>query len=318
MHVFTANKGVSMNIKDIRISVRLAVCFAVLIGVMCVITGIALKSLDRVEKSTAEIVEDRYQKIALASDISDNVNGAVRSLRDALLGRTPEESAKYTEQGQAFSAKTGKALAQIEKLLTSPRDKDMLKMVMDARNAYTPSRDKLRELIKQNKKEEGTELLFKEVVPVQDKYLKALDDFVAYQKTMMDESVVQGKQTASSATSLMLLLSGAAILICVAAAWLVTRSITGPLNQAVSIAGAVAQGDLTVRIEATTKDETGTLLASLKSMNENLHRIVTQVRQGTDAITTASKESPAATWTCPRAPKSRPARWKKPPRPWKS
>ncbi|MFY0100135.1 methyl-accepting chemotaxis protein, partial [Acinetobacter baumannii] len=81
-------------------------------------------------------------------------------------------------------------------------------------------------------------------------------------------------------------------------------------------AGAVAQGDLTVRIEATTKDETGTLLASLKSMNENLHRIVTQVRQGTDAITTASKESPAATWTCPRAPKSRPARWKKPPRPW--
>ncbi|MFT2658067.1 hypothetical protein ACMWPY_29125, partial [Escherichia coli] len=73
-------------------------------------------------------------------------------------------------------------------------------MVMDARNAYTPSRDKLRELIKQNKKEEGTELLFKEVVPVQDKYLKALDDFVAYQKTMMDESVVQGKQTASSAT----------------------------------------------------------------------------------------------------------------------
>ncbi len=290
MHVFTANKGVSMNIKDIRISVRLAVCFAVLIGVMCVITGIALKSLNRVEKSTAEIVEDRYQKIALASDISDNVNGAVRSLRDALLGRTPEESAKYTEQGQSFSAKTGKALAQIEKLLTSPRDKDMLKMVMDARNAYTPSRDKLRELIKQNKKEEGTELLFKEVVPVQDKYLKALDDFVAYQKTMMDESVLQGKQTASSATSLMLLLSGAAILICVAAAWLVTRSITGPLNQAVSIAGAVAQGDLTVRIEATTKDETGTLLASLKSMNENLHRIVTQVRQGTDAITTASKE----------------------------
>ncbi|MGC8001590.1 HAMP domain-containing protein, partial [Salmonella enterica] len=55
-------------------------------------------------------------------------------------------------------------------------------------------------------------------------------------------------------------------------------------------ASAVAQGDLTVQIGETSKDETGMLLASLKSMNDNLHRIVSEVRSGSDTINTASSE----------------------------
>jgi methyl-accepting chemotaxis protein len=52
----------------------------------------------------------------------------------------------------------------------------------------------------------------------------------------------------------------------------------------------VAAGDLTVQINDTAKDETGALLAALKAMNDNLHRIVTEVRQGSDTINTASAE----------------------------
>ncbi|MFX5705528.1 HAMP domain-containing protein, partial [Acinetobacter baumannii] len=53
---------------------------------------------------------------------------------------------------------------------------------------------------------------------------------------------------------------------------------------------AVAQGDLTIQIGETTRDETGKLLASLKAMNQNLHRIVSEVRTGSDTINTASSE----------------------------
>ena len=72
--------------------------------------------------------------------------------------------------------------------------------------------------------------------------------------------------------------------------WVLVRAIVRPLEQAVAIAGAVAQGDLTQTIEVTSKDETGRLLQALKDMNDSLVKIVSQVRTGTDNIATASSQ----------------------------
>ncbi|MCS0608781.1 methyl-accepting chemotaxis protein [Massilia solisilvae] len=66
------------------------------------------------------------------------------------------------------------------------------------------------------------------------------------------------------------------------------RGIVNPLNEAVRIADSVAAGDLTERIEVTSKDETGRLMQALKDMNEGLATIVGQVRAGTDTIATAA------------------------------
>jgi methyl-accepting chemotaxis protein len=72
--------------------------------------------------------------------------------------------------------------------------------------------------------------------------------------------------------------------------YFVTVSITAPIQQAVTVAQTVAAGDLTSRIDVTTSDETGRLLAALKAMNENLSGIVAQVRQSSDSIATGSSQ----------------------------
>ncbi len=72
--------------------------------------------------------------------------------------------------------------------------------------------------------------------------------------------------------------------------WTVARGVTQSLQQAVSVAQAVAAGDLTSRIEAASRDETGQLLQALKTMNGNLVRIVSEVRQGSDSIVTGSTQ----------------------------
>ncbi|WP_420105973.1 methyl-accepting chemotaxis protein [Herbaspirillum huttiense] len=279
-----------MNIKNIKISARLAACFGILVAVMCLIAGVGMQSLHSISKASRIVVEDRYVKIALVMEIRENVNSAARNLRNAMLGRNPDEAKRYLDRGAANSAKTTESMNQIEKLISTPRGKELFKAIQDARATYSTSRDKLRELILQQKKEEATEVLFNEVIPKQDRYFDVLNDFVAFQRTLMDESVAEGQQTSDSAIALMLELSAVAILLCVLAAWWVTRSITRPLNEAVDVASAVAQGDLTVQIGETTRDETGKLLASLKAMNQNLHRIVSEVRTGSDTINTASSE----------------------------
>jgi methyl-accepting chemotaxis protein len=85
-------------------------------------------------------------------------------------------------------------------------------------------------------------------------------------------------------------LAAGAILIGVACAWLVTRSVVVPMQEAVRIAQAVASGDLRSTIGEYGRDETGQLLQALKTMNENLVRIVGEVREGTHAIAHASGE----------------------------
>ncbi|MCO4857255.1 methyl-accepting chemotaxis protein [Herbaspirillum sp. WGmk3] len=279
-----------MNIRNMKISTRLATCFALLIGIMCLITGTSLKSLSSLDAANTEIANDRYVKIALASEMSDSVNGAARNLRNALLARSAEEMERFLGRSEAHSVKTNQSLAELEKIINTPRGAELLKAVKDSRKAYQIPRDQLKAMIKQQKREEGTEHLFTHVIPLQDKYFSALNEFVAFQKAQMDSSVTVGKETANSAISIVLIFSGIAIIISVISAWLVTRSITRPLNEAVKVASAVAEGDLTQQIEANTKDETGMLLSALKTMNGNLHRIVSQVREGTDTINTASSE----------------------------
>ncbi|MDR9834994.1 methyl-accepting chemotaxis protein [Herbaspirillum huttiense] len=279
-----------MNIRNMKISTRLAACFALLIGIMCVIGGTALKSLSSLDAANTEIANDRYVKIALATEMSASVNGAARNLRNALLARNSDEMERYLGRSEANSAKTNQSLAELEKIINTPRGAELLKAVKDSRKAYQEPRDQLKAMIKQQKRDEGSEHLFTNVIPLQDKYFAALNEFVAFQKSQMDSSVIMGKETANSAISLVLFFSGIAIIISIISAWLVTRSITRPLNEAVKVAGAVAEGDLTQQIEATTKDETGMLLSALKTMNTNLHRIVSQVREGTETINTASSE----------------------------
>ena len=70
----------------------------------------------------------------------------------------------------------------------------------------------------------------------------------------------------------------------------ITRSITTPIGEAVGIAQTVARGDLTSRIVAETKDETGDLLRALATMNARLTETVCRVRESSGAVGGAAKE----------------------------
>ena len=69
---------------------------------------------------------------------------------------------------------------------------------------------------------------------------------------------------------------------------MIARSVTQPLNNAVEIAERVAAGDLTTDIAASGRNETARLLASLGRMNDNLRRIVREVRVSVDTIGAAA------------------------------
>ena len=73
-------------------------------------------------------------------------------------------------------------------------------------------------------------------------------------------------------------------------AWVVTRSITVPLQQAIVSAEAISDCNLATEIRVRGNDEAARLLRALALMQSNLARIVGKVHQGSEAVATASAQ----------------------------
>ena len=81
-----------------------------------------------------------------------------------------------------------------------------------------------------------------------------------------------------------------ALLIATTLAWVLTRSITGPINQTVGIANKVASGDLTVNVRSQRGDEFGQLLAAFGTMITNLGELIREIETGASSIASSSEE----------------------------
>jgi methyl-accepting chemotaxis protein len=116
--------------------------------------------------------------------------------------------------------------------------------------------------------------------------LKLTDTAMAQLSGMLDARI------AGETTRATLVLGGnaAMLLLAVLIGLVISRSITVPLREAVTVAQKVAAGDLTSVMKVTSRDETGMLLTALKDMNESLQKIVTNVRMSTDELGSASQQ----------------------------
>ena len=86
--------------------------------------------------------------------------------------------------------------------------------------------------------------------------LAAINKLIDYQTTLMSHDGEAAQQTYEGTRTQLLVLSILAALISIGMAWWITRSITRPLNEAVLAANELAQGNLMIRIEVDSKDET--------------------------------------------------------------
>ncbi len=118
----------------------------------------------------------------------------------------------------------------------------------------------------------------------------ALNKVVELNDRVADESVKVGQQQIVSAVRNMLIMALVAVVLSLAVATFITIAITTPLHEAVKVATRLSEGDLTVRIEAPSKDETGQVLQAMHNMIAQLGKVVADVNGGAQALASASEE----------------------------
>ncbi|GAB3519018.1 methyl-accepting chemotaxis protein [Photobacterium alginatilyticum] len=95
------------------------------------------------------------------------------------------------------------------------------------------------------------------------------------------------------ATSIVLALFG--IVAGLVVSVIITRQIVRPLHEAVAMTQKIAEGDLTLDIQANRKDEIGDLFAAIGTMSRHLQQVMVRLNDSINHIATASEELSAVT-----------------------
>ncbi|RQO32808.1 methyl-accepting chemotaxis protein [Herminiimonas sp. KBW02] len=277
-------------IANLKIRQKLTLSFGIVFALLVVITVLSNIKLNQLNDSINLISKDRYPKTILANAVQIEVNKIALNLRDMMLSRDPAKIKSLLDDALASDQKMKQGLNQLKSIAQTEEDQRYVNAAISARELYVPARDTLLQLAQHGKTNEAQAYLDQVFMPLQVKYFIALDAMFDYQGGLMSAAGETASANSEQARRIINVLAAITLLMAIAAGWWVTRSITRPLNTAIAVARRVAQGDLGGPIFVKTTNEVGQLMAALKTMNDNLHHIVSQVRNGTDTIASASGE----------------------------
>ena len=275
---------------NISIGKRLALGFTIILAFAMLITGISVWRLQGVASATSEMMQVPLAKERMISDWSGKIDSGIR--RTTAIARSSDASlgAYFADESKASSAASSELQKKIETLISDADEKELFARIGEQRKVYLSSRDQISKLKTAGELEEASKIFDTVFRPGTAKYQELIVELLKMQRAKIDAAAAHINDVAASSRTLLLTLAALVLAFGVTSAWLLTTGITGPLQQAVVAARRVASGDLTGHIDDSAKDETGQLLSALKEMNAALLGIVTEVRSGTDHITTSSSE----------------------------
>jgi methyl-accepting chemotaxis protein len=274
--------------KNLKIGVRLGLGFGFVLILLSVISALAYTRLVALNSEIEDMAGDKFVKTVQANDIIDAINAIGRIQRNSLLVKGEALMIRELDRIPAERKKIGDNLEKLTASIKSDEGKAILKRMVDSRGAYVPLQEKFDQLMRAGKRDEATDLLLGDLRKVFNEYLKNVTDLIEFQTKLMEKSGKEADDMANAAEKLILILSISAIVLAIGFAWWVTASIVRPINEALNAANALAEGDLTVKIEADSKDEVGMLMSAMQNMIGKLTQIIGEVRTAADNLSNAA------------------------------
>jgi methyl-accepting chemotaxis protein len=274
--------------KNLKIGMRLGLGFGIVLLLLAILSVIAYSRVQMLNQEMDDMVKDKFPKTVWANDIIENVNVVARAARNVLLMKNPDEVKKEFERISEARKVVSERFAQLEKTVTSEAGKKLIADALNLRKEFIADLDKFVDIARSGKTEEATTHLLNEVRKSQLDYMTSINKLTDFQTELMNKAGEQADKAADQAATLILTLALAAFLIGIGFAIWVTRSITQPVNEAVAAANALAEGDLTVRIDVQGKDEVGQLMTAMQAMVGKLGEIIGEVRSAADNLSNAS------------------------------
>jgi methyl-accepting chemotaxis protein len=262
------------------------------IAFVAVVGGIGYLAVTRLDGAMDAITDNGAAlKDQMAADqVHDALRADVLAALLAGAGGTPEERDAVKHDSAEHVALFRKLLANLDKHADDPAIRRAIDKVRPDVDAYLKSAAQMVDLALSDA------AAARQAQPAFMVHFRKLETSMGELSELMeahsDATRAQGDIAVGDAKLRTVLVALLAALTTVATGLLLARSITRPLGEAMVLADQVAQGRLDADIVCDEDDatETGQLKRALRSMRDNLRRIVGEVRGGTDSMATAAAE----------------------------
>ncbi|TAK94377.1 MAG: HAMP domain-containing protein [Aquabacterium sp.] len=279
-----------MNRISLRIGQRLALGFGLLLAMLALATLFAAWQFNSIGQINKRIIDQDWRKAEAANFINATTRTNARLTMALLITDQPSRLADINQRIDRNKALIDEAMTTLDQLVQRSDGRALLKDIKDKRGRFVASFSKVRTFVASGQRNQATDLMNNETLAAIDALQAPITALSDLQRQIVGESsqIVQGK--IQQAQVLMIVLAITGLVAGITAAQLISRSITQPLDQAVTLAQRVAAGDLSTNINVQGHDELARLLQALQSMNGSLVQIVSDVRSGSSSISTATSE----------------------------
>jgi len=277
-------------LSDLRVGLRLGLGFALLLALMLGMGWYAVNRVASVQDKVVDLADNWLPSTQQLGALSEALNQMRRAELQMLLGGTDkavqDERARLDKQWESVPG----LIKAYESNLSSDEERRLFGDFKSIIDNYKASQSKLIGLLDAGQKDEAMAYLRGESRMV----FRSSTDAMAKLIQVNDAGAKQAHEQANQ--DYRAVLWGIWSMVAVAMALggvvglLLTRSLTQPLQQALSTADRVADGDLSEPVLSVRADELGDLLRALSRMQEALHQSVSTVRHSADHIAEASRE----------------------------
>ncbi|MES2346540.1 MAG: methyl-accepting chemotaxis protein [Pseudomonadota bacterium] len=287
-----------MKLSNLKIGVRLGLLGAFFFVALAVVATGGWRALESSNVRSAEAMQRSVtlsQAIDVARSAQVEFKIQVQEWKNTLLrGNDPAQFDKYSKAfvkgGETTRAELQRLQALLAKLnLRTPLVDEAIATQNQLVTRYMAALEKY-----DHANPESAHVVDALVKGMDREPTKKIDDIVAFigkesQRLMQEMDAENQAAHARAMLAMGITLLVTLVVGCVTVVWLI-KSITVPLDEAVSMAQTVAGGDLRSEVHVTSTDEIGALLGALKLMQNNLCSIVGKVRTGTESIHGAAVE----------------------------
>ncbi|MFJ9532018.1 methyl-accepting chemotaxis protein [Herbaspirillum sp. NPDC101396] len=279
------------SIKNMKVGARLGAAFGIVVLLLMVVAATAVVKITNINGAVDQMMNERYLKVRLAFEVRDGLDEQIRYLRGIVIDTTrPEFNKVRYERLDESSRKTQEAINKIDANQVTEIGRKRAKALTDAARNFDVAKLEVITQARAGNAEAAADAVLRKLLASQNAFLETANSFVEVQDKQLRMAGASAFAEGTTAINVILACSALTVLASLCLGFVLTRSIVRPLGEAVRMAQRVAAGDLGGGVEVKSRDETGQLMDALKHMNDNLHKIVSEVRTGTDTITTASGE----------------------------
>jgi len=269
------------------LKMKLGAGFGMLLVLTLVVAGTSYRSITAIDSVTDLAVRHLEEK-ALTNAIDSDVNLQSAAVRGYLLTGDEEPLRQLDQQRKEFA----EHMNSVDKMLVSEDGKKAQARIHSAGDRYTTIVDQEIALRRNGQTKEAVALAFNpQTRDIKTELTSAIEDFQSLSDKLQYQALQEQDSIVASSKRTAWILAMVAMILGVAIAVFLTRSITGAISRMLLMIQEVAANNLTVAdMRITSEDEIGLAGKALNGMKNSLHGMIQSISGSAMQVASASEQ----------------------------